>query len=144
MSKSKGAEADNVTALLKELRRLQAVVAQLPALQAAIVRLAESVAGPGAPAISEKKWPTYLREWRESSGKRLDDLSRMIGLSKGQLSRVENGHQPYNQRILEGYAEALGCRPGDLLTNPPVQPELGLHPLFKQLQAIRDRQNEVV
>jgi transcriptional regulator with XRE-family HTH domain len=128
MSRSKIAVAESqIAALVSELKELRTALAQISPLQAALIALARSLPpGQDVPAVPPKKWPTYLREWRESRGKRLDDIGKAVGLSKGQLSRVERGHQPYSQPILEAYAEALGCRPGDLLTHPPYQPELAL------------------
>jgi len=42
--------------------------------------------------------------------------------SKSTLSRIENGQQGYTQETLEALAQALECRPTDLLIQDPLKP----------------------
>ena len=75
--------------------------------------------------------PTYIRQWREYRGLSQDRLVDRLGedpetgeafLTKTSLSRIELGKQPYSQRILERLADALDCKPGNLLdVNPLVE-----------------------
>jgi transcriptional regulator with XRE-family HTH domain len=73
---------------------------------------------------------TYLKEWRRhrdmSLDKVIDRLELEVGFpfSKGQLSRVERGEQPYNQDLLEALAKVYGCDSGDLIKRDPADPEL--------------------
>lgn len=74
---------------------------------------------------------TFIRKWREHRGLSQDRLIERLGadpdepdqpfLTKASLSRIENGKQPYSQRILERLAEALNCDPADLLMRDPSQ-----------------------
>lgn len=79
------------------------------------------------------RYPVYLLEWRMSRGKRLDEVADACGLSKSQISRVENGLQTYTQRILEGYADCLDCLPSDLISHPPTDPDKAMRPLLLQM-----------
>jgi transcriptional regulator with XRE-family HTH domain len=70
----------------------------------------------------------YLREWREDRGLSQDRLvsrmlERLAEFSKSSLSRIENGHQPYSQPILEAAAWALNCEPADILRPLPTPPD---------------------
>lgn len=69
----------------------------------------------------------YLAKWRKFRGltqmqvlDRLavmeDDLLPKTGAS---LSRLENGKQPYSQRVLEALAEIYDCEPADLIGRDP-------------------------
>ena len=134
------------TVLVTQLEALQSVATGISALQGALVGIADAIAEAISrdPDVRMRKWPVYLREWRESRGRTLGDLAKAVDLSVGQLSRIERGHQSYNQEVLEGYAEALGCRPADLISRLPYRPENALQPLLGQLRAVRSRQSEVV
>lgn len=76
---------------------------------------------------------SYLREYRDAAGLTLDQVvARLEGLGSKEpeavgrlpktgasLSRLENGHQPYSQPILEALAEVYGVEPGDLISKKP-------------------------
>ena len=64
---------------------------------------------------------TYLRQWRQHRGETLVGAGAKLGLSHGQLSRIERGKQPYSQDLLEGAAELYGCEPADLLVRDPSE-----------------------
>jgi transcriptional regulator with XRE-family HTH domain len=59
---------------------------------------------------------TFIAERREAAGVTQEQLAEMIDLSRSGLSKIETGSAPYTQRTLEAIAEALRCRPIDLLT----------------------------
>ena len=73
--------------------------------------------------------PTYIRAWRKHCGLTLAQLADRlsveleVGISEGQLSRIERGETPYSQDILEALAGALRCEPADLIMRDPVQPD---------------------
>ena len=46
-----------------------------------------------------------------------------VGISEGQLSRIERGETPYSQDILEALSQALRCEPADLIMRDPTQPD---------------------
>ena len=76
----------------------------------------------------EDRKPTFLREWRKFRDLSQDrvierhELEAECPFSKGQLSRVERGEQPYSQDLLEALAGIYGSAPADLLrTDPQAQ-----------------------
>jgi hypothetical protein len=70
--------------------------------------------------------PTFLTAWRKHRGLSLDkaverlELEADFPFSKGQLSRVERGEQPYGQDLLEALAIIYGCGSADLIDRDPV------------------------
>lgn len=71
----------------------------------------------------------YLKEWRKFRHliqrqvvERLelhdDDL---LPATEASLSRLENGRQPYSQRVLEALGEIYSCEPSDLLGRNPFK-----------------------
>lgn len=64
--------------------------------------------------------PHYLKQWREFRGINQDDAAAAINLERGSLSKIENGHIPYQQQYVEGLARLYGCRPADLLGTDPL------------------------
>lgn len=73
----------------------------------------------------EDRKPTYLRAWRKFRDLSQDrvierlELEAEFPFSKGQLSRVERGEQPYSQDLLEALAGIYGCDSADLLKRDP-------------------------
>lgn len=73
--------------------------------------------------------PTYLAAWRKYRGftqaQVLDRLAAfedpLLPLTAASLSRLENGKQPYSQRILEALADVYRTDPGALLTHDPFK-----------------------
>lgn len=66
---------------------------------------------------------TFLRAWRESKGRTLEQASAAIGITHASLGRIERGKQPYSQRILEALAEYYGTDPASLLIRDPSDPD---------------------
>lgn len=62
----------------------------------------------------------HIREWREHRGQTLEQLSRRIGMTASNLSKIERRDQAYTQPVLEALSEALRCTPCDLLMNQPA------------------------
>lgn len=62
---------------------------------------------------------TYLRAWRTYRGMTLVEVGDRIGKSHGQLSRIERGDYPYDQRLLEDLAALYRCSVIDLLATDP-------------------------
>jgi transcriptional regulator with XRE-family HTH domain len=137
ISSRSGVRQTNVADLQAEVGRLRERLDSMGGLQEAVERLTAQLSGDAAgravSAEAPRKWPNHLKTWRTSRGKNLGDIAEACGLSVSQISRVENGYQSYTQKILEGYASVLGCRPADLLSHSPYEPRKALAPLFAQM-----------
>ncbi len=69
----------------------------------------------------------YLKEWRKKAGKTqaqvvsalemLDDP--MLPTTEASLSRLENGKQPYSERVLLALADIYDCEPWELIGRHP-------------------------
>lgn len=75
------------------------------------------------PLLKKPKARHFIKAWRLHRGLTLNQLGERSGISTGNLSRIENGHQDYNERILERLAEALGTTPASLIMRNPNAPE---------------------
>lgn len=72
---------------------------------------------------------TYLLEWRKfrrlTQSQVIDRLAIMdddrLPKAGASLSRLENGKQPYSQRILEALAEIYDCDPASLIGRNPFK-----------------------
>ncbi|MBL9049220.1 MAG: helix-turn-helix transcriptional regulator [Tabrizicola sp.] len=69
-----------------------------------------------------------IRAIRLQAGLSLDKAALRTGLSKSDLSRLENGHSPITATKLEVIATAYGVRAGDLFDGQivPVQDDMNL------------------
>jgi transcriptional regulator with XRE-family HTH domain len=74
-----------------------------------------------------KTHPTYLREWRSKTGLTQHQVvARLEGFedphiprTTASLSRLENGKQPYSERVLNALADIYGCEPYELIGRNP-------------------------
>jgi transcriptional regulator with XRE-family HTH domain len=73
--------------------------------------------------LKPRRQPHFIRQWREHRGLTQQSLAERLHMSAAQLSRIENGHQPYTQDLLEACAEALRTDPASLLMRNPSDPE---------------------
>lgn len=62
----------------------------------------------------------FIREWRKYRHLTLEQLAERIGVTHGALSQLERGIVNYTQPMLEALAEAMNCRPGDLVMRNPL------------------------
>lgn len=69
-----------------------------------------------------------IRAIRLQAGLSLDQAARRTGLSKSDLSRLENGHSPITATKLEAIAAAFNVRAGELFDGQivPVQDNMNL------------------
>lgn len=96
----------------------------------------------------ERKYAkTYIREWRQYRGlslRRLADRLELNGpdetLSHASIGRIETGHQPYSQPILEAIASALNVEVHHLLSVDPTKEGA----VVDLLALIRDKDPETV
>jgi transcriptional regulator with XRE-family HTH domain len=67
----------------------------------------------------ELRHRTYIRAWRQHRALTIEQLADRTEISTASLSRIESGKQAYNQGHIEVIADALNCRPADLLGFDP-------------------------
>lgn len=72
--------------------------------------------------MAGKRRPTFLRQWREYRGKTLVQVAEHLGMSHGNLSKIERSLVPYNQELLETLADLYMCEPVDILIRDPSEP----------------------
>lgn len=65
----------------------------------------------------------YFREWRNHRGLNQEELADLVGLTGPSISQLENGKQGFTDTTLIALADALNCRPGDLLMRNPLDTE---------------------
>ena len=63
----------------------------------------------------------YLKEWRQHLGVTLDDLAEKSGATAAHISKVEDRHVQPGPAFVEACAKALGIKPANLFSGPPVQ-----------------------
>lgn len=70
-----------------------------------------------------KTMQTRIREWRKIRDLTLEEVAPQIGMSAGNLSRLERGLIPYTQPALEALAVVLQVRPAQLLEGDNSDPD---------------------
>ena len=71
----------------------------------------------------------YLKQWRKYRQLTQDQVVDRLALfddehlpqTAASLSRIENGKQPYGQRILEALADVYQCEPDHLIGRDPTK-----------------------
>src|SRR6478672_13187577 len=78
-----------------------------------------------------------LRQLRESKGRLQAEVARSVGISPAQLARLESNQRGLYVEDFVRIAEALGEKPGNLLSNDVG--DIGhLKPLIDRLATVRD------
>lgn len=81
----------------------------------------------------------FIREWRKHRGLTQEQLALRMGVARSYISLVEKGLRRYDQPFLEAAADALNCRPADLIMRPPgVADEI--RQVFEELSQDEQRQ----
>ncbi len=62
------------------------------------------------------EYPNRVRYWRDQAGLKQEELGKLVGLSKVQISRIELGQRDLNFGYARRIAHALGVMTADLLT----------------------------
>ena len=70
--------------------------------------------------------PDQMRRWRVAAGLSTTAAAVRLGMSKGYLSRVENGIKGASPEMLTRFAEAYGCEVIDLMRDPPQRREIAV------------------
>jgi transcriptional regulator with XRE-family HTH domain len=69
-----------------------------------------------------RKWRrTFVKEWREYRGLTQEQLAERVGMSKSNISQLEQARQGYSAEGLEKLADALRCEPAHLLMVDPTK-----------------------
>jgi transcriptional regulator with XRE-family HTH domain len=63
---------------------------------------------------------SFIRAWRLHRGLSASELGRQAGYHHTYVYRIETGERRYDQYFLERVAEALRCRPADLIGKDPA------------------------
>ncbi|WP_448207270.1 helix-turn-helix domain-containing protein [Azospirillum sp. sgz302134] len=88
--------------------------------------------------------PNRIRHFRKLAGLTLEELAARIGMSNGNLSRLERGQIAWTQPTLESLARELGCRVIDLIDEGSGSGTLDAELLGTVLEAVLDRLGPVV
>lgn len=81
----------------------------------------------------------FISQWRRHRGLSQVKLAEQIGITQGQLSKVESHKKPYDEDLLGLIAEALRCEVVDLLIRDPSQPE-SIWSIWESLQPVERKQ----
>nr|WP_246188842.1 helix-turn-helix transcriptional regulator [Nitratireductor arenosus] len=81
----------------------------------------------------------FVRQWREYRNLTQDQLAERVGVTPGTISQLETGRINYRQPLLEALADALQCRPGDILNVDPTQDD-AIWSLWETLEPAQRRQ----
>jgi len=73
--------------------------------------------------------PIYLREWRKKRNLTQEQVVNRLAIHEdpnmpataASLSRLENGKQPYSQRVLEALADIYDCEAWELIGRDPTK-----------------------
>jgi transcriptional regulator with XRE-family HTH domain len=65
----------------------------------------------------------FLVQWRRHRGLNQVQLAERLGITQGQLSKIENFKKPWDEDLLYLAAVELRCAPVDILTRDPSAPE---------------------
>lgn len=98
---------------------MEAVAAVVHNVHMARTQLKTQKKTKAAPKIWER---TYLREWRKKHRLSLAAAAAEMGIKYSQLSRIERGLQPYNQRVIEAAARVYSTSTWAVMNSPPEQP----------------------
>lgn len=61
-----------------------------------------------------RRWRANLKRFREEKDWTLEQLARLAGCTKSQLSMLENGRRPFTQKTLAAIIDQLGIDFSDL------------------------------
>lgn len=74
--------------------------------------------------FKQPKQRLFLKEWRKHrDGMTQARLAERANVTQGMISQLENGKSDYTGELLEKLADALNCKPTDLMTRNPLDPE---------------------
>lgn len=73
-----------------------------------------------SPNFKPEKPRYFFKEWRKHRGLTQEELADLVGVTPPSISQLERGLQGFTDSTLEALAEALACKPGDLLMRNPL------------------------
>lgn len=74
---------------------------------------------PHIPRLSSRQLGAIVNRCRSEAGLSVDTLAERLGMTPGELARVESGRRRASADILPKIAEALGLPISALFANPP-------------------------
>jgi transcriptional regulator with XRE-family HTH domain len=75
--------------------------------------------------------PHFLKQWRRSREKTIEQAAEFVGMSHSQLSRIERRLQKFDQELLEKLAELYETDVASLIMRDPSKPD-GMWSLWDQ------------
>lgn len=95
------------------------------------------------PSMARKQlseYPNRVRFWRDHAGLKQEELGKLVGLSKVQISRIELGQRDLNFGYARRIAAALKVSTADLLTEAdnPVAADPQLREIAENYQLASD------
>ncbi|WP_432815752.1 helix-turn-helix domain-containing protein [Sphingorhabdus sp.] len=86
------------------------------------------------------EYPNRVRFWRDQARLKQEDLGKLVGLSKVQISRIEIGQRDLNFGYARRIAAALGVTTAELLNelDNPVAADPTLHEINKNYRLATD------
>lgn len=87
--------------------------------------------------------PTFLRQWRDFRRMTQEQLAARTDLTPPSISQLETGAQGFTDKSLARLAEALQCRPVDILAFDPSRPD-NFWPLFQAAERLDGRSRKHV
>lgn len=85
-----------------------------------------------------------LKKLREAQGLSLVALGAMVGTSSQQISHLELGKRHLTVEWLERLAEALGCHPWDIVSEPAAELREPERKLLKAFSALSEADQQAV
>jgi transcriptional regulator with XRE-family HTH domain len=73
--------------------------------------------------FKQPKRRTFVTEWRRYRSLTQERLAERAGVSQGMISQLETGQSDYTGELLEKLADALECKPADLIMRNPLDTE---------------------
>lgn len=75
------------------------------------------------PSVKHARRPLrrhFFKEWREYRQLDQEQAAQRLGISRTQLSKIENMKSPYSQGLLEAAADAYMCSEADIVMRNPL------------------------
>jgi len=80
------------------------------------------MSGRRPPPLRPQRFPNRVRFLRDAAGISQEELGRRVNLSYQAVGKIERGDQALRTNQMERFAQALGCREMDLMTNSKEHP----------------------
>lgn len=86
----------------------------------------------------EQQLAYFFRQWREWAGLTQGQLAKIVGLSRGTISRIESDERAFTSDFLKDFCQVVGCSTvADPLIRTPDGPGVGR---LSENQVVRKQQ----